>query len=119
MIPKPRFLQKQIQDVKIGTFKRIATVQETATVYEALSVFVERRVSALPVVNKEGTFSNHKKRHIISVLGNYLEVCCFDVCLFFFFYVGKVVALYSRFDVIVSKISFLSCSYTYQLYNGQ
>ncbi|XP_060784817.1 5'-AMP-activated protein kinase subunit gamma-3b isoform X2 [Neoarius graeffei] len=66
MIPKPRFLQKRIQDVEIGTFKRIATVQETATVYEALSVFVERRVSALPVVNEQ----------------------------------GKVVALYSRFDVI-------------------
>ncbi|XP_018620918.1 5'-AMP-activated protein kinase subunit gamma-1 isoform X2 [Scleropages formosus] len=66
MIPKPRFLQKCIRDVEIGTFKHIATVQETATVYEALSIFVERRVSALPVVNKD----------------------------------GKVVALYSRFDVI-------------------
>lgn len=58
MIPKPRFLQKRIQDVEIGTFKRIATVQETATVYEALSVFVERRVSALPVVNEQGIFRN-------------------------------------------------------------
>uniref|UniRef100_A0A8C9WKP0 Protein kinase, AMP-activated, gamma 3b non-catalytic subunit n=1 Tax=Scleropages formosus TaxID=113540 RepID=A0A8C9WKP0_SCLFO len=54
MIPKPRFLQKCIRDVEIGTFKHIATVQETATVYEALSIFVERRVSALPVVNKDG-----------------------------------------------------------------
>lgn len=58
MIPKPRFLQKRIQDAEIGTFKRIATVRETATVYEALSVFVERRVSALPVVNERGIFSN-------------------------------------------------------------
>ncbi|KAL7865505.1 hypothetical protein SRHO_G00107520 [Serrasalmus rhombeus] len=66
MIPKPRFLQKRIEEVEIGTFKKIATVQETATVYDALSIFVERRVSALPVVNEQ----------------------------------GKVVALYSRFDVI-------------------
>uniref|UniRef100_A0A3Q1KEQ9 CBS domain-containing protein n=1 Tax=Anabas testudineus TaxID=64144 RepID=A0A3Q1KEQ9_ANATE len=66
MIPKPRFLQKQIREVGIGTFKQIATVQEFATVYDALTVFVERRVSALPVVNEQ----------------------------------GKVVALYSRFDVI-------------------
>ncbi|KAG7467361.1 hypothetical protein MATL_G00152570 [Megalops atlanticus] len=66
MIPKPRFLQKRIEEVAIGTFDRIATVLETATVYEALTIFVERRVSALPVVNDE----------------------------------GKVVALYSRFDVI-------------------
>ncbi|MBN3319761.1 AAKG2 kinase, partial [Atractosteus spatula] len=66
MIPKPRFLQKTIKEVAIGTFKKIATVHENATVYQALSIFVERRVSALPVVNDE----------------------------------GKVVGLYSRFDVI-------------------
>uniref|UniRef100_A0A8D3BMQ5 CBS domain-containing protein n=1 Tax=Scophthalmus maximus TaxID=52904 RepID=A0A8D3BMQ5_SCOMX len=66
MIPKPRFLQKRINEVSIGTFKQIATVQESASVYDALTIFVERRVSALPVVNEQ----------------------------------GKVVALYSRFDVI-------------------
>nr|XP_046259955.1 5'-AMP-activated protein kinase subunit gamma-3b [Scatophagus argus] len=66
MIPKPRFLQKRISDVAIGTFKQVATVQETASVYDALAIFVDRRVSALPVVNEH----------------------------------GKVVALYSRFDVI-------------------
>ncbi|KAM9364933.1 5'-AMP-activated protein kinase subunit gamma-3b [Pholidichthys leucotaenia] len=66
MIPKPRFLQKRICEVPIGTLKEIATVQESASVYNALSIFVERRVSALPVVNEQ----------------------------------GKVVALYSRFDVI-------------------
>ncbi|XP_033474219.1 5'-AMP-activated protein kinase subunit gamma-3b isoform X1 [Epinephelus lanceolatus] len=65
-IPKPRFLQRRINEVAIGTFKEIATVKESATVFEALSIFVERRVSALPVVNEQ----------------------------------GKVVALYSRFDVI-------------------
>uniref|UniRef100_A0A3B4GAB3 5'-AMP-activated protein kinase subunit gamma-3-like n=1 Tax=Pundamilia nyererei TaxID=303518 RepID=A0A3B4GAB3_9CICH len=62
----PRFLQRQIREVPIGTFKHIATIQESASVYDALSLFVERRVSALPVVNER----------------------------------GKVVALYSRFDVI-------------------
>ncbi|XP_062287457.1 5'-AMP-activated protein kinase subunit gamma-3b [Scomber scombrus] len=66
MIPKPRFLQRQISEVAIGTFREIATVQESATVYDALTIFVERRVSALPVVNEQ----------------------------------DKVVALYSRFDVI-------------------
>uniref|UniRef100_A0A4W6G5V3 Protein kinase, AMP-activated, gamma 3a non-catalytic subunit n=1 Tax=Lates calcarifer TaxID=8187 RepID=A0A4W6G5V3_LATCA len=65
-IPKPPFVRKQIQELGIGTFRNIATVQETASLYDALSIFVERRVSALPVVNEQ----------------------------------GKVVALYSRFDVI-------------------
>uniref|UniRef100_A0A668AR52 Protein kinase, AMP-activated, gamma 3a non-catalytic subunit n=1 Tax=Myripristis murdjan TaxID=586833 RepID=A0A668AR52_9TELE len=66
VIPKPQFIQRPIQELGIGTFSNIATVRETATVYDALSIFVERRVSALPVVDEQ----------------------------------GKVVALYSRFDVI-------------------
>lgn len=41
----------------IGTFRQIATVQESATVYDALTIFVERRVSALPVVSEEGAGS--------------------------------------------------------------
>uniref|UniRef100_A0A9J7X0S3 Protein kinase, AMP-activated, gamma 3a non-catalytic subunit n=1 Tax=Cyprinus carpio carpio TaxID=630221 RepID=A0A9J7X0S3_CYPCA len=65
-VPKPCFLTMQIKDAGIGTFTNVATVSQTATVYDALSVFVERRVSALPVVDDD----------------------------------GKVVALYSRFDVI-------------------
>lgn len=54
-IPKPWFLQRQILQVAIGTFRQIATVKESATVYDALSIFVERRVSALPVVNEQGS----------------------------------------------------------------
>ena len=55
MISKPRFLQKKIREVGIGTFQNVATVLQTATVYDALTVFVERRVSALPVVDEQGT----------------------------------------------------------------
>ncbi|XP_028322683.1 5'-AMP-activated protein kinase subunit gamma-1 isoform X2 [Gouania willdenowi] len=65
-LPKPSFVQRQIQELGIGTFKNIATVPQTASLYDALSIFVERRVSALPVVDEQ----------------------------------GRVVALYSRFDVI-------------------
>uniref|UniRef100_A0A3Q4MGZ9 5'-AMP-activated protein kinase subunit gamma-2-like n=1 Tax=Neolamprologus brichardi TaxID=32507 RepID=A0A3Q4MGZ9_NEOBR len=64
--PKPAFTKRPIQELGIGTFRNIATVQQTASLYDALSIFVERRVSALPVVDEQ----------------------------------GKVVALYSRFDVI-------------------
>uniref|UniRef100_A0A8D3A1M9 Protein kinase, AMP-activated, gamma 3a non-catalytic subunit n=1 Tax=Scophthalmus maximus TaxID=52904 RepID=A0A8D3A1M9_SCOMX len=65
-VPKPAFIRRQIRELGIGTFRNIATVQQTASLYEALSIFVDRRVSALPVVDER----------------------------------GKVVALYSRFDVI-------------------
>ncbi|XP_049919251.1 5'-AMP-activated protein kinase subunit gamma-1 isoform X1 [Epinephelus moara] len=53
-VPKPAFIGKQIQELGIGTFRNIATVQQTATLYDALSIFVERRVSALPVVDEQG-----------------------------------------------------------------
>ncbi|XP_043931162.1 5'-AMP-activated protein kinase subunit gamma-3 isoform X2 [Protopterus annectens] len=65
-IPKPRFLQKNVEELGIGTFEDIAMVNENASVHTALTIFVKRRVSALPVVDGS----------------------------------GKVVGLYSRFDVI-------------------
>uniref|UniRef100_A0A8C4UJ36 Protein kinase AMP-activated non-catalytic subunit gamma 3 n=1 Tax=Falco tinnunculus TaxID=100819 RepID=A0A8C4UJ36_FALTI len=65
-IPKPRFLKKTVQELCIGTFRNVAVVPETAPIYTALEIFVDRRVSALPVINDA----------------------------------GKVVGLYSRFDVI-------------------
>ncbi|XP_062972848.1 5'-AMP-activated protein kinase subunit gamma-3 [Elgaria multicarinata webbii] len=55
MLPKPRFLQKTIQELGIGTFRDVAMVQDSAPVYTALEIFVDRRVSALPVVNEKGS----------------------------------------------------------------
>ncbi|XP_030066192.1 5'-AMP-activated protein kinase subunit gamma-3 [Microcaecilia unicolor] len=66
MLPRPRFLQKTVHQLGIGTFRDVALIQENSSVYTALEIFVDRRVSALPVVNEA----------------------------------GKVVGLYSRFDVI-------------------
>uniref|UniRef100_A0A3P9NZS5 5'-AMP-activated protein kinase subunit gamma-1-like n=1 Tax=Poecilia reticulata TaxID=8081 RepID=A0A3P9NZS5_POERE len=50
-LPKPAFLKRPVQELGIGTFRNIATVHQTSSLYEALSIFVERRVSALPVVD--------------------------------------------------------------------
>ncbi|KFP51501.1 5'-AMP-activated protein kinase subunit gamma-3, partial [Cathartes aura] len=52
-IPKP-FLKKTVQELCIGTFRDVAVVPETAPVYTALEIFVDRRVSALPVINDAG-----------------------------------------------------------------
>ncbi|NXG58801.1 AAKG3 kinase, partial [Hemiprocne comata] len=65
-LPKPRFLKKTVQELCVGTFRDVAVVPETAPIYTALEIFVDRRVSALPVINDA----------------------------------GKVVGLYSRFDII-------------------
>ncbi|XP_069472970.1 5'-AMP-activated protein kinase subunit gamma-3 [Ambystoma mexicanum] len=66
IIPKPRFFQQSIEQLGIGTFRDLALIHENAPVLAALETFVDRRVSALPVINEA----------------------------------GKVVGLYSRFDVI-------------------
>uniref|UniRef100_A0A803VB22 CBS domain-containing protein n=1 Tax=Ficedula albicollis TaxID=59894 RepID=A0A803VB22_FICAL len=53
-IPKPRFLKKTVQELCIGTFRDLAVVPETAPLHTALDIFVDRRVSALPVINDSG-----------------------------------------------------------------
>ncbi|XP_042162818.1 5'-AMP-activated protein kinase subunit gamma-3b isoform X2 [Oncorhynchus tshawytscha] len=77
MIPKPRYLQKRIEEVDIGTFKQIATVRETDTVYDALAIFVQRRVSALPVVNEEGKIKAlYSRFDVIEAISS--RACCVD-----------------------------------------
>uniref|UniRef100_A0A8C4KU29 Protein kinase AMP-activated non-catalytic subunit gamma 3 n=1 Tax=Dromaius novaehollandiae TaxID=8790 RepID=A0A8C4KU29_DRONO len=53
-IPKPHFLKKTVQELCVGTFRDVAVVPESAPIYAALEIFVDRRVSALPVVNDAG-----------------------------------------------------------------
>ncbi|XP_072902285.1 5'-AMP-activated protein kinase subunit gamma-1-like isoform X4 [Hemitrygon akajei] len=57
-LPKPSFMKKTLRELGIGTYENVALVEETSTVYEALGIFVSRRVSALPVVNKLGKVVN-------------------------------------------------------------
>ncbi|XP_074220407.1 5'-AMP-activated protein kinase subunit gamma-3 isoform X1 [Camelus bactrianus] len=54
LLPRPSFLSRTIQDLGIGTFRDLAVVLETAPILNALDIFVDRRVSALPVVNETG-----------------------------------------------------------------
>uniref|UniRef100_A0A8C8SLI2 Protein kinase AMP-activated non-catalytic subunit gamma 3 n=1 Tax=Pelusios castaneus TaxID=367368 RepID=A0A8C8SLI2_9SAUR len=53
-LPKPQFLQRTIQELGVGTFRDVAMVLDTAPIYTALEIFVDRRVSALPVINEAG-----------------------------------------------------------------
>ncbi|CAK6448085.1 unnamed protein product [Pipistrellus nathusii] len=54
LLPRPSFLRRTIQDLGIGTFRDLAVVLETAPILTALDIFVDRHVSALPVINEEG-----------------------------------------------------------------
>ena len=73
-------MNKTLGELKIGTFEGIETATEDTSIILALKKFVERRVSALPMIDKD----------------------------------GKLVDIFAKFDVIVSKSSlylFLSLSF--------
>ncbi|XP_038216953.1 uncharacterized protein LOC119835912 isoform X1 [Zerene cesonia] len=53
-LPKPKYLQNKLRDLKIGTLNNIETATEETSIIEALRKFVNRRVSALPLIDAEG-----------------------------------------------------------------
>uniref|UniRef100_K7FXR2 Protein kinase AMP-activated non-catalytic subunit gamma 2 n=1 Tax=Pelodiscus sinensis TaxID=13735 RepID=K7FXR2_PELSI len=65
-MPKPAFMKKNLDDLGIGTYDNIAFIHPDTPIIKALNIFVDRRISALPVVDES----------------------------------GKVVDIYSKFDVI-------------------
>ncbi|XP_051970133.1 5'-AMP-activated protein kinase subunit gamma-1-like isoform X4 [Xyrauchen texanus] len=65
-MPKPAFMKQTLEELSIGTYSNIAFIHPDTPIITALSIFVKRRVSALPVVDES----------------------------------GKVVDIYSKFDVI-------------------
>ncbi|XP_015181525.1 PREDICTED: serine-rich adhesin for platelets [Polistes dominula] len=57
-LPKPSFTNKTLRELRIGTFNDIETATEETSIILALKKFVERRVSALPVIDAEGKLVN-------------------------------------------------------------
>lgn len=51
-------MQKKLRELKIGTYDNIETANEDTTIINALYSFVERRVSALPMVDSEGRLTD-------------------------------------------------------------
>lgn len=52
-LPEPDFMKKSIEELNVGTFDNVATVNADTPVIQALRLFVERRVSALPVLDRD------------------------------------------------------------------
>ncbi|XP_076748563.1 SNF4/AMP-activated protein kinase gamma subunit [Xylocopa sonorina] len=57
-LPKPSFTSKTLRELRIGTFDNIETATEETSIILALKKFVERRVSALPIIDAEGKLVN-------------------------------------------------------------
>ncbi|KAJ0023758.1 hypothetical protein NQD34_003657 [Periophthalmus magnuspinnatus] len=93
-MPKPSFLAKTLEELNIGTFHKIAVVRSDTPLYTALGIFVEQRVSALPVVDEKGTRIKEGMWKFV------LEYSTNDLVLSLCQFAGRVVDIYSKFDVI-------------------
>lgn len=93
-MPKPAFMKQTLGELGIGTYHDIAFIHPDTPIIRALNIFVERRVSALPVVDDSGRtpITRSLVPRVPGLTGPISLVA------------GKVVDIYSKFDVIVSQI---------------
>ncbi|BFY98004.1 hypothetical protein BsWGS_01044 [Bradybaena similaris] len=57
-LPQPAFMKGSIVDLGIGTFENVITATPETPLITALNMFVEHRISALPVINSSGQVIN-------------------------------------------------------------
>jgi 5'-AMP-activated protein kinase regulatory gamma subunit len=53
-LPKPHFMDKTPKELGIGTWVDISTISMDTPLIDALKIFLEKRVSALPLLDSEG-----------------------------------------------------------------
>jgi len=58
-MPKAAFMRQSLEELGIGTYSNIAFIHPDTPIIKALGMFVDRRVSALPVVDVTGTVTTH------------------------------------------------------------
>lgn len=51
---RPLFMDKTLEELKVGTYENLATLITDAPLIHALKLFLERRISAIPIVDSEG-----------------------------------------------------------------
>ncbi len=57
-MPQPDFLLKSLEELKLGTYENIRTIEKDTTLTQAINIFVESRVSALPVIDENKKLVN-------------------------------------------------------------
>lgn len=75
-LPKPSSMSKTLRELQIGTYDNIETATEDTTIITALHKFVERRVSALPLVDTEGKLVDIYAKFDVIVSGQSSFLSC-------------------------------------------
>ena len=53
-LPKPKYFSESIYDLSIGSYENIEVGKHSMPIIEALRKFVDKRISALPIVDDDG-----------------------------------------------------------------
>lgn len=53
-LPQPEYMEKTIEELNIGTYENLQTATSETPLIDVLNVFVDHRISALPIVNDKG-----------------------------------------------------------------
>lgn len=53
-LPQPAYMERSISELGIGTYNNIATARPNTPLVVALNIFVEKRISALPIIDDTG-----------------------------------------------------------------
>lgn len=69
-------MSKTLNELKIGTYDNIETAIEDTSIILALKKFVERRVSALPIIDPEGRLVDIYAKFDVIVSMCELGSCC-------------------------------------------
>ncbi|MEQ2180633.1 hypothetical protein GOODEAATRI_003209, partial [Goodea atripinnis] len=67
-MPKPAFMKQTLGELGIGTYHEIAFIHPDTPIIKALNIFVERRVSALPVVDDSGEITTNHHKAFLSIV---------------------------------------------------
>lgn len=79
-------MQKTLRELRIGTYENIETANEETSIIMALNKFVERRVSALPLVDSDG--------HLVDIYAK------FDVIVRLTLYLNSKIWLYNILEFL-------------------
>jgi 5'-AMP-activated protein kinase regulatory gamma subunit len=52
-LPKPSFMDKSPRELGIGSYDNICSISKDTPLIEALKIFLEKRVSALPLLDSD------------------------------------------------------------------
>eukprot|EP00096_Caligus_rogercresseyi_P011939 TRINITY_DN4855_c0_g1_i3.p1 TRINITY_DN4855_c0_g1~~TRINITY_DN4855_c0_g1_i3.p1 ORF type:complete len:475 (+),score=155.03 TRINITY_DN4855_c0_g1_i3:1636-3060(+) len=53
-LPRPSFFAKSVKELNIGSYENIETATYSTPIIEALNKFLDKRISALPIVDEQG-----------------------------------------------------------------